>query len=59
MESAKKKCAAVREDVLTKAISALPEEQQEALKACLAAAKVKSARGRRYTLNWVYECLLL
>lgn len=37
----------------------LPEKQKEVVYACFNAAKNKSAKGRRYTTTWVYECLLM
>ena len=37
----------------------LPSEQRNAVKACFSAAKLKSPRGRRYDLHWIYECLLM
>lgn len=40
-------------------INKLPKNHQEAVNACLNASKVSSANGRRYTLNWIYECILI
>jgi len=37
----------------------LPKAQQEAVRACFEAAKRKGPSGRRYTAEWVYECLLM
>lgn len=45
--------------VLEKEISQLPPYQQEAVRSCLKASKLKDMRGMRYTTQWVYECLLL
>lgn len=58
MERAKKKCSEVQEKVLHERIEALPQPVQESVRTCLAAANVKP-RGRRYTMNWIYECLLI
>jgi len=37
----------------------MPENQQEAVRACFAAAKKQNVKGNRYTINWIYECLLI
>lgn len=50
-----KKCEAV----LNEAIASLPRTQQEAVKACFAAAKRRGPTGNRYTIEWVYECMLM
>lgn len=42
-----------------KAIQNLPGNQQEAVKICFDASKVANSNGRRYTLNWIYECILI
>lgn len=55
----KQQCAAVSATAIEKAIVELPENQQEAVRACFAAAKKKKIKGSRYTLNWIYECLLI
>ena len=34
-------------------------EQQTAIKTCVAAARVKDKRSIRYSIQWIYECLLL
>ena len=34
-------------------------EQQTAIKRCVAAAKVKDKRAIRYSIQWIYTCLLL
>ncbi|XP_050062945.1 uncharacterized protein LOC126552296 [Aphis gossypii] len=36
-----------------------PEKQKEVVYACFNAAKNKSTKGRRYTVTWIYECLLM
>lgn len=47
----KRECALKKENVVLEQNEMLPNSQQEAVKACLAASKVVSAHGRRYTLN--------
>ncbi|KAK3916855.1 Transposable element P transposase [Frankliniella fusca] len=37
----------------------LPQRQQLAVQACISAAKAKKPCGRRYTQQWIYECVLL
>lgn len=45
--------------MLNDCILDLPIEQQEMVKTIFNAAKCKSSKGRRYSLEWVYECLLM
>jgi hypothetical protein len=52
-------CASTNEEILIKTIQKLPKNQQEAVKTCFDASKVASSNGRRYTLNWIYECMLI
>lgn len=59
MANMKSQCAKAKEEALNKSIQNLPQAQQNACRAILAASKVKSDRGRRYETEWVYECLLL
>lgn len=40
-------------------IKDLPPRQQEAVRACISAAKAKKPCGRRYTQQWIYECALM
>ncbi|XP_066582798.1 uncharacterized protein [Prorops nasuta] len=54
-----KNCGKIKKEVLDGEIAALPEEQQEAVKTCFKNAKAANAKQRRYTLEWVYECLLV
>ncbi|XP_024883049.1 uncharacterized protein LOC112461873 [Temnothorax curvispinosus] len=54
----KKNFAKANKAVVEKEISNLPQAQQEAVRACFSSAKVKS-KGRRYTKQWIYECLLM
>lgn len=44
---------------MEEAIKLLPPAQQEAVRCCFEASKKKSPSGRRYTLEWVYECMLM
>jgi len=57
MNKTKELCASTNEDILMKAIQKLLKHQQEAVKTCFDASKVASSNGRRYTLNWIYECI--
>lgn len=52
-------CAKTKAEVLEEAIKLLPKAQQEAVRAIFAASKRKGPSGRRYTAEWVYECLLM
>lgn len=54
----KNKCAVSNETAIENSISKLSEEQQQAVRSCLASAKVPN-KGRRYTQQWVYECILM
>lgn len=58
VERAKKKCAGIEEKTLYTTIAALPQPIQESVRTCLAAAKVKPT-GRRYTMNWINECMVI
>lgn len=53
-----KKAASLKEDALEENISNLPPRQQEAVRQCFAAAKVK-AKGARYTKKWLLECIMM
>lgn len=59
VECMKKKCAQTNTQLIEDAISKLPGNQQLSVQACFAASKVKNKQGKRYTTQWVYECLLL
>lgn len=50
--------AAIQTEALDKHIMCLPPRQQEAVKQCFAAAKVKN-HGQRYTKNWILECIIM
>ncbi|XP_043268194.1 uncharacterized protein [Venturia canescens] len=52
-------CAAVNSSILEEKISIFPDAQQEAIRACFEASKIKSSYRRRYTVKWIYECLLM
>ncbi|XP_067204347.1 uncharacterized protein [Linepithema humile] len=55
----KHKCTQCNEKIIEETISKLPQNQQLAVQACFAAAKLKDNRGMRYSNEWVYECILL
>lgn len=59
MADCQAKCKAVKKEVLEAAIKDLPESQQEAVRACFEASKKKGVSGRRYSIAWVYECLMM
>ncbi|KAE8739663.1 hypothetical protein FOCC_FOCC014840, partial [Frankliniella occidentalis] len=59
IEKMKNDCAMMSETALQDAINALPKAQQEAVRACFSASKKKGPSGRRYTSEWIYECLLM
>lgn len=44
---------------MEEAIAKLPQNQQLAVKACFASAKLSNMKGMRYSKEWVYECILL
>ena len=49
----------MKENILEKNIASLPSEQQQAVRTCFEAAKVKNPRGKRYDTRWIYECILM
>lgn len=49
----------MNETAIQNLLKILPDQQKEAVSACIAASKVSNAKGIRYTLPWIYECLLL
>ncbi|KAK9874280.1 hypothetical protein WA026_002632 [Henosepilachna vigintioctopunctata] len=55
----KNQCAEIEEEILTAKIADLPPLQQETVQNCLSAAKAKCTKQRRYSIEWVYECLLM
>ena len=59
LNSQMKKCEEISKSQLEAILNMLPPVQQEAVKACINAAKAKSRRGRRYTKAWMYECILM
>lgn len=54
-----KKYDELKTDQLEKILKTLPPRQQEAVKACISAARAKKPCGRRYTQQWIYECSLM
>ncbi|KAK3932004.1 Transposable element P transposase [Frankliniella fusca] len=40
-------------------LNLIEKAQQEAVKACFAGSKRKGPSGRRYTAEWIYECMLM
>lgn len=59
LENLKKECATKNHKSIMKSIKLILNSQQEGTKACLDALKVSSSNGRRYTLNWIYEYILI
>ncbi|KAK0156907.1 hypothetical protein PV327_011539, partial [Microctonus hyperodae] len=59
MEKEKEKCTSASKTIIDREILSLPPIQQESVRACFAAAKLKNSRQRRYSIEWVYECLLM
>ncbi|CAD6216043.1 GSCOCG00011251001-RA-CDS [Cotesia congregata] len=59
IDTQKANCLAIKDDALRAEISILPPIQQLAIRVCFNAAKVSNPKQRRYTVQWVYECLLL
>ncbi|XP_064472384.1 uncharacterized protein LOC135386398 [Ornithodoros turicata] len=55
----REKCANLSNETVEAALTSLPDSQKEAVRQCFANAKRKGPQGRRYTLEWVYECLLM
>ncbi|KAK3921473.1 DNA transposase, partial [Frankliniella fusca] len=40
-------------------LASLPPNQHLSVQACINAAKAKSKKGRRYTKQWMFECILM
>jgi len=59
IEDLRSRCADIQESVLLEALKSLPKLQQEAVKACLNAAKDPSSSRARSLNTWILECLLL
>ncbi|KAH0539959.1 hypothetical protein KQX54_010365, partial [Cotesia glomerata] len=55
----KSECAKKSNAIVQEAILKLPTEFQNAVNSCFEAAKKKNAKGRRFTLEWIYECILI
>jgi len=56
IKALKSKMSSVSERTAEDVILRVPEEQREMIKACLKYTKVEK-HGRRYTADWVYECV--
>ena len=53
------KCARMKEEEIDELVKGFPPRWEMAIRACISAAKAKTANGRRFTTNWIYECQLL
>ncbi|KAK3926388.1 DNA transposase [Frankliniella fusca] len=53
------KCASTTESDLEAYVSKVPKEQQELVKNIFMAAKCKSSKGRRYSREFVYQCMVM
>lgn len=49
-----KKISAAKSEVVDEAINALPRSQQEAVRACFKAAKLKNIKSSRYTFCLIF-----
>ncbi|XP_044589045.1 uncharacterized protein LOC123268192 [Cotesia glomerata] len=56
---AKSECAKKSKVIVEREIQQLPEEYKIVVSSCFEAAKKSNSHGRRYTLEWIYECLLI
>ncbi|KAK3928702.1 DNA transposase [Frankliniella fusca] len=54
-----KECAKLKKGQVEKAIESLPDIQQQLVLNILQAAKRKSSKGNRYSLEWTYEAMLM
>lgn len=48
----------LEKEAVQNAISKLPENQQEVVRACIHASET-SPNQRRYSIDWMYQCLLM
>ncbi|KAK3932240.1 Retinol dehydrogenase 11, partial [Frankliniella fusca] len=49
----------MKQETVQKLLASLPPVQSIAVQACISAAKTKSPKGRRYSKQWMYECILM
>lgn len=59
IDEAIQECSKKKKETVEEAIKNLPPNQQEAVKACLQASTREGPSGRRYTIEWIYECILM
>ncbi|KAK3909704.1 Transposable element P transposase [Frankliniella fusca] len=59
LENAIEQCALVKKEKVQEYIKNFPPKLQQVILSCINAARAKTPNGRRYTLNWVYECQML
>ncbi|XP_064461742.1 uncharacterized protein LOC135371698 [Ornithodoros turicata] len=58
LQSLQARTAAIEESTLESQIADLPQKQKECVRHCVQAAK-KSAKGMRYSKEWILECILM
>ncbi|XP_074114166.1 uncharacterized protein LOC141537215 isoform X1 [Cotesia typhae] len=56
---AKFECSQKSKVAVNKAIMKLPKTFQSVVNSCFDVAQKKNCKGRRYTLEWIYECILI
>ncbi|KAK3907199.1 Transposable element P transposase [Frankliniella fusca] len=49
----------LKEKKVEQILASLQPKQRLSVQACISAAKAKSSKGRRYTKEWMYECILM
>ena len=54
----REQCAIIKKEAFEEAISDLPKFQQVAFKTCIESSN-KNPKQRRYSIEWIYECLLM
>lgn len=50
-------CSKFADEVLEEAIAGLSQAQQDMVKTCFSAARIRNLKGRRYPVTWLYKCL--
>lgn len=55
----KRDFAMLKEETVNNLIKDFPLKQQEAIKLCFRSCAAQSKHGMRYTINWIYECILM
>lgn len=59
VDKLKKKFGSIKQNCIEEHIQNLPSSQQEAARNWFATAIIKNPHNRRYSMAWIYDCILL